>query len=190
MPNTVPHYPAIERTIRAIDRTTTLCGHAVAWLLLLMVLLESAVVLLRYGFDIGSIALQESVTYVHAAAFLLGAAYTLQCDEHVRVDIFYRRFSAHRKAAINLLGFVVFLLPVCLFIIWESAPYVAQAWRVREASADSGGLAGVYWLKSLIPLFAALLILQGSAEAMRAWLALKGITIAVQEKPKDGPITL
>lgn len=167
-----------------------LSGHAIAWLLLLLVLLESAVVLLRYGFDLGSIALQETVTYVHAAAFLLGAAYTLQCDKHVRVDIFYRRFSEHRKACINLFGFAVFLLPVCLFIIWQSAPYVAQAWQIREASADSGGLARVYWLKTLIPLFSALLIVQGTAEALRAWLVLKGTTVLPQAARDDRKATL
>ncbi|MGB5324108.1 MAG: TRAP transporter small permease subunit [Pseudomonadales bacterium] len=170
-------HASMEKLVRTIDSATWYSGHVIAWLLLAMVLLESAVVLLRYGFDIGSIALQESVTYLHAAAFLLGAAYTLQSDEHVRVDIFYRHFNARQKAWVNLLGFIFLLLPVCTFIIWESGVYVAQAWRVREVSADSGGLNGVYLLKTLIPLFATLLIVQGLAEALRAWLALQGRTV-------------
>jgi len=147
-----------------VNRFTFGCGKAVAWLLVAMVSAESLVVALRYGFDIGSIALQESITYVHACCFLLGAAYTLQQDEHVRVDIFYRKLSAQNRALVNILGFLLLLLPTCGFIIWSSIDYVAQSWSVREASADAGGLPGVYLLKTLIPVFAALLILQGGAQ--------------------------
>jgi TRAP-type mannitol/chloroaromatic compound transport system permease small subunit len=110
----------IAQLVGIIDRFTLLSGHWVAWLLMVMVIIQSLVVFFRYGFDSGSIAWQESVTYLHAAIFLLGAAYTLQCDEHVRVDIFYRDFSPVKKAKVNLLGFICFLLPMCGYIIWES----------------------------------------------------------------------
>ena len=156
----------LKTLAQTINRLTLASGQGIAWLLLVMVLTESVVVLLRYGFDFGSIALQESVTYLHASCFLLGAAYTLQQDEHVRVDIFYRNFSEQRKALVNVVGCVLFLWPVCGFIIWSSLGYVSQAWSIREASADAGGLPGIYLLKTLIPLFAFMLMLQGLAQTI------------------------
>ena len=166
--------PSINGVLRSIDRFTAITGRSVAWLIVLMVAVECLVVVLRYGFDFGSIAMQESVNYLHACCFMLGAAYTLQHDEHVRVDIFYRNFSPRRKALVNLGGFLVFLLPVCLFIFWESLPYVGQAWSTKEASSDAGGLKFVYLLKTLIPVFAVTLILQGLAEALRSIQVING----------------
>jgi TRAP-type mannitol/chloroaromatic compound transport system permease small subunit len=132
----------------------------------------AAVVSIRYGFNNNSIALQESVTYLHGLLFMLAAAYTLRHDEHVRVDIFYRRFSPHRKAWINCLGTLVFLLPVCGFIFFSSLHFVSESWRVREASPLPGGLPGVFLLKSLIPLMALTLFIQGLAELLRNLLFL------------------
>ncbi len=165
-----------------IDRITTSVGKTVAWLLVAMVLLESVIVVMRYGFDIGFIALQESVTYMHAAVFLLGAAYTLKEDGHVRVDIYYRNFSARRRAWLNLIGTACMLIPLTLFIIWSSFPYVAQAWSIKEASADAGGIPAVYLLKTLMPLFAALLLLQGIAEILKA---LSTITVTSSSASKS-----
>jgi len=182
----MPEHRISVQIIRGIDRFTQLCGHGIAWLLLLMVVIESLVVILRYGLDLGSIAAQEAVTYLHATVFLLGAAYTLQRDEHVRVDIFYRGFSERRKAWVNLLGYVLFLLPVCCYVIWESWAYVAQAWSIKEVSADSGGIAGVYLLKTLIPLFALWLILQGLAETLRNLLLLRGQSLPPPEVAAGG----
>ena len=164
----------IAQLIGIIDRFTLLSGYWVAWLLMVMVIIQSLVVFFRYGFDSCSIAWQESVTYLHATIFLLGAAYTLQCDEHVRVDIFYRDFSPVKKAKVNLLGFLCFLLPMCSYIIWESLGYVLQAWSVKESSSNSDGLHEIYLLKTLIPVFASMLILQGLAEALRSFLVLSG----------------
>ena len=154
--------------IKQLERVTHSVGTSVAWLLIAMVLLESIIVMLRYGFDIGFIALQESVTYMHAAVFLLGAAYTLKDDEHVRVDIFYRRFSDSQRAWVNLIGTLILLVPLTLFILWTSYPYVAQAWSIKEASADAGGIPAIYLLKTLIPVFAVLLLLQGLSEILKA----------------------
>jgi len=151
----------------SIEKITKGVGHTVAWLLLFMVILESSVVILRYGFDLGSIALQESITYLHGTAFLLGTAYALQADEHVRVDIFYQHMTAKGKAWVNLLGSLFLLFPITVFIIWASLPYIAQAWSIKEASADAGGLAGLYLLKTMIILFAGLLMLQGLAFTSR-----------------------
>lgn len=164
--------PALHRLIKTIDRITLFTGHSVAWLLLLMVILQSLVVILRYGFEIGSIALQESVTYLHACCFMLGAAYALKVDAHVRVDIFYQRFNPRQQAMVNIAGSLLLLMPVCLFIFWTSIDYVQQTWEIKERSADTGGLGIVYLLKSLIPLLALTLIAQGVAEIARSSLQL------------------
>ncbi|WP_034475140.1 TRAP transporter small permease subunit [Aestuariibacter salexigens] len=131
---------------------------------LLMVLIMFTIVVLRYGFNLGWIAMQESVMYLHAMVFLLGAAHTLKVDEHVRVDIFYRRFSAKRKALVNIAGTVLFLLPLNAVIIFLSWDYVATSWSLLESSQEAGGLPLVFILKSLIPLFAISMFLQGVAE--------------------------
>lgn len=132
----------------------------VSWLSLALVLVTFTVVVLRYLFDSGSIALQESMSYLHSCVFLVGMAYTLQQDEHVRVDIFYSQFSASGKAWVNLIGACFFLLPFMLFVSWISWEYVVDSWDVLEGSREAGGLPGVFLLKSLILVMAALLSLQ------------------------------
>lgn len=158
----------LDRLIAGIDRITEATGRTIAWLTAVMVVLTCAVVFLRYGLEIGSIALQESVIYFHAVVFLLGAGYTLRHDGHVRVDIFYRRMAPRARAAINLAGTMVLLLPVSLFIAWSSWDYVSFSWQIREDSQEAGGLPYVYLLKSLIPLLSFVLILQGTAEILRS----------------------
>ena len=106
--------------------------------------------------------------YVNALIFTLGAAYTLKEQGHVRVDIFYSRLSQRSKALVDLLGAVIFLLPSAVFIVWVSWDYVSVAWRIRESSADPSGLPYVYFLKATIVVLAGLLIVQGSAEALKA----------------------
>ncbi len=150
-----------------IDRLTRWVGHGVAWLTLAMVLVTCAIVVLRYGFGLGWIAMQESVVYMHAMVFMLGAAYTLQADEHVRVDVFYRSRSARTRAWIDLLGTALLLLPLCAALAWFSWDYVAIAWALHEGSREAGGLPWVYLLKTLIPVTAGLLALQGIGSALR-----------------------
>ncbi len=161
---------------RRLDRLGSACGKLASGLCLLMALATGLVVLLRYGFNWGSQALQESVNYLHAAVFMLGAACTLQCDAHVRVDIFYRRLSPRTQAWIDCIGSIVLLAPMCVFIFWVSLPYVANAWSIRESSADPGGLPAVFLLKTLIPVLAATLLIQGLAEILRR-LALLGSAV-------------
>jgi TRAP-type mannitol/chloroaromatic compound transport system permease small subunit len=162
----------VQRIADGIDRTTAAIGRAAAWCCLFVVLAEFAVVVMRYAFGIGSIRLQESVLYAHAALFMLAAAWTLQTDGHVRVDIFYAQAHPRTKALIDLFGTVVFLLPVTVVIGVLSLPYVARSWAIFEGSPETSGLPFVYLLKTLIPLFALLLGLQGVAQALRAWLVL------------------
>jgi len=135
-------------------------GHAVAWLALALVLITSATVLLRYGFDFSSSKLDESLIYIHASLFMLGIAYTYQQNQHVRVDVFYQRLSARHQAWVNLLGAVLFVLPVMGFILWAGFSYVSASWAIQETSLDASGLAYVYLLKTLILIMPGLVILQ------------------------------
>lgn len=153
-----------------IDRFTAQTGKAVRWLSLLMVLFSVAVVVLRYAFEIPSIALQESVMYLHASLFMLGAAYTWQQNGHVRVDVFYRNFSRKHQNLVDRCGIVFLLLPVCIFMLYSSWNYVSVAWQIGEKSQEAGGLPFVYLLKTLILLLPFLMILQAIAEFAKTFL--------------------
>lgn len=156
-----------------IDGLNEWIGRGVAWCTLAMVLVTFAIVVLRYVFGIGSIAMQESVTYFHAAVFMLGAAYALKAEAHVRVDIFYHRWNARRRALVNLAGTLVFLFPVAALLFITSLDYVAASWSVLEASREPGGLPWVYLLKTVIPVTAVLIALQGLALALRSIAILR-----------------
>ncbi|BDX18317.1 MULTISPECIES: TRAP transporter small permease subunit [Halopseudomonas] len=158
-----------------IDRATSLLGRSVAWLTLLMVLLTCAVVLLRYGFDIGATATQELILYAHSLVFLGAAAWALQRDAHVRVDIFFRRLQQRGKALVDLTGSLLFLLPMCLFLAYNCWDYVGMSWQRQERSADAGGLPWVYLHKSLILLLVASLLLQAVAQILKTLAVLSGV---------------
>lgn len=147
-------------------------GRAVSWLTLAMVVLVFVIIVLRKVFGLGWIWMQESVTWMHAVIFMLAAAYTLKADEHVRVDIFYSRLSSRGKALVNLGGSLFLLLPLCVFITWSSWDYVAESWRVKESSWQSGGLPTLYLLKSIIPITAILLALQGITKSLADYLLI------------------
>lgn len=160
----------------ALDRLNVLVGRAVAWLTLVMVLLTFAIVVLRYLFDLGWIWLQESVTWMHAAVFMLAAAYTLARDGHVRVDIFYRDLAPRRQALVDALGTLLFLMPVSLFLLFGSWQYVVNAWLRGESSPEAGGLGypAIPLLKSFIPLTAVLLLVQAVVILLRSVRRLRG----------------
>ena len=153
-----------------IDRISIATGQAASWLTLVMVLGTFVIVVLRYAFDTGVIWLQESVTWMHAAVFMLGAAYTLQREDHVRVDIFYREMSETRQAWVNLFGVVFFVIPLCIFFVVEGADYVSASWRIREVSRDSGGLPYPFvpLQKTILIVMPLAVLLQGVAMALRA----------------------
>ncbi len=164
----------LARVAHFIDRFTEASGRLLAWLILAMALVTTAVVVLRYGLNTGSIMAQEAIMYLHGCLFMLGAAYTLKHDAHVRVDIFYRQFSPRGKAWINSVGGVTCLLPLCAFMLFTSWDYVAAAWAIRETSPEPGGIPAVFLLKSLLPLLAVNLFLQALAETVRNTLYLVG----------------
>lgn len=138
-----------------------------------MVLLTFTIVVLRYGFNLGWIWLQESVTYLHVAVFTVVAAWTLQQDGHVRVDIFYADMPPRKRAVVDLAGTLLFLVPFCVFMLVVSWPYVASSWKLLEASRESGGLPLVFLLKSLILVMPALLLGQAFINATDALKILR-----------------
>ena len=173
----------LQRIASGLDWLSQRTGEAVSWLTLLMVIVTCIVVVLRYVFDLGWIWLQESVTWMHAAVFMIGAAYTLQREDHVRVDILYRGMTTRKQAWVNLLGTLFLLLPTTLLILFSSLVYVTSSWHYQEVSQEAGGLPALYLLKAVMPLGAALLSLQGLALGLRSVLVLLGL-------PADPPATL
>ena len=139
-----------------------------------MVIVQIVVVVLRYVFGVGSIFLQESIVYMHGVLFMIGAAYTLQYEGHVRIDIFYREATERRRAIVNLLGVAFLLLPVCFIIFRYSLPYVQSSWRVLEGSRETSGIQGVFLLKSILLAFVVLVALQGLSLAIHSLLILRG----------------
>ena len=155
-----------------IDRLVAAAGRTVMWLCLFIVLMQFAVVLMRYALGIGRVWIAESIMYAHAALFLLAAAWTLQQNGHVRVDVFYSRASERGRAIIDLLGALFLLLPFTAVTMYFALPYAARSWAILERSRETSGLPFVYLLKTLIPLFALLMGLQGVSQAIRAALSL------------------
>jgi len=164
----------INKLIGLIDTTSEAISTLVSWLVALMVITMFCIVVLRYGFNIGSIAAQESITYMHGLVFMLAIAHTLKINGHVRVDILYQRWGKKGQALVNLFGSLFLLLPVCAFIIYISWNYVSTSWGYYEGSREAGGIEGVFLLKSLIPLMAFLLFLQGLSEVMKSICTLNG----------------
>jgi TRAP-type mannitol/chloroaromatic compound transport system permease small subunit len=124
---------------------------------------------MRYFFDFGRIWMQELVTWSHAAVFLLGAAYTLSRDEHVRVDVFYRRLSAKTRAWINITGTLLLLFPICGLLIYGGTRYASKSWQVAERSPETGGLAFPFIPvgKTLLVVMIGLLVIQGVVIILR-----------------------
>ncbi|MCB1644557.1 MAG: TRAP transporter small permease subunit [Pseudomonadales bacterium] len=162
------------RLLHILNSISEYLGRLVAPLTILMMVLTGAVVIGRYVFNAGMIPVVESVMYLHACVFLLGVPYTLKHDAHVRVDILYQKFTARTRALIDLGGTLFFLLPVAGFTIYSSLDYVALSWRFQEGSPEPGGLPAVFILKTLIPVMAGFLVVQGIAEITRCLLILTG----------------
>jgi len=164
-----------ESPITLPDRISSITGKASAWLTLFMVVVTFVIVVMRYVFDAGLIWLQESVVWMHAVVFMLGAAYTLQQEDHVRVDILYRTMGVKGRAWVDLAGVIFFLLPLCAFLAWKSLDFVAASWGLREASRESGGLPYplIPLLKTVLLLMPVAVALQGGALLLRSLKTLR-----------------
>ncbi|HAT86406.1 TRAP transporter small permease subunit [Cohaesibacter gelatinilyticus] len=163
-----------------IDRFNVVTGKSLAWFALIIVLIQFAVVLMRYVFGIGSIFMQELIVYLHAFLFMLASAYTLAHDGHVRVDIFYREAQPRTKAKINMFGAAFLMIPVCILIIYVSWDYVYNSWAIMEGSQETSGIQARFLLKSAIIGFSVQMALQGFVMMVRSWYALQGDEVELQ----------
>ncbi|HMQ58245.1 MAG TPA: TRAP transporter small permease subunit [Rhizobiaceae bacterium] len=150
-----------------MDGIARMTGAVVQWLALAMVLVQFAIVIGRYVFGVNSIAVQESVLYMHATLFMLGAAWALQVDKHVRVDVFYAKASAQTRRRIDIAGHLFLLIPSMLALLWWSWPSVVNSWKILEGPISVGGIGAVFLMKTLIPAFCVLLIAQSVAILIR-----------------------
>ncbi len=164
----------LKKISQLIDAINEMTGLIAAWLTTLMVVTVTYDVIMRYGFKKGNIAVQELEWHIFAVVFLIGAAYSLKKDAHVRVDILYTKFSTKQKAWIDLLGTCIFLIPFSIMVIYISKDFVANSWAVREMSPDPGGLPGRYVLKAMIPAGFFLLLLQGISQAIKNLFVIIG----------------
>ncbi len=170
----MPSISAFQAFAGRIDRFNAAIGRGAAWLSLFVVVVQFAVVVLRYVFGLGSVRLSESIIYAHAGLFMLAAAWTLQAGGHVRVDVFYAEASPRVRALVDLCGSFLLLLPFMAVLVWFALPYVSRSWTILEASRETSGLPAVFLLKTLIPAFALLMALQGVSQAIKAVAHLRG----------------
>ena len=170
--------------IRTIDSLSYAIGEIVKWFLPILVLVVAFTVFALSIFGQSWTKLFESADYLHASVIMLGAAATLLAGQHVRVDVFHAQMSAKARALIDFIGYYALLLPVCLIIIWNSQSFVSFAWRIYEGSSEADGIRGEFLLKTLIPIFALMMIIQGLAIALRAAMCLSG-----QTRPERPPHT-
>lgn len=165
---------ALEWFVRSVDALNEWVGRVTSWFTLGCVLVCFAVVVLRYVFNMGYVWLQELYVWQHAVVFMIGAGYTFLHGGHVRVDIVYSKMSPRRQAMIDIFGTLVFLLPWLAVVAWMSQSFISSSWSIREASSQTGGLQGLYLLKSVIWVFCVLVGLQGLAMVGRGILFLSG----------------
>jgi len=178
---------------RKIDRFTSAIGKLAYWLVLVMIGVGVWNVLGRYignaiGQNLSSNALIETQWYLFDLVFLLGAAYTLQHNEHVRVDVFYARWTRKKKAVADLAGTLFFLIPFSILVIYFSWESVVQSWITRETSPDPGGLSR-YPIKAMVIVSFLLLIVQGISEAIKNWAIIQGDSPVPPIDPTDNQPT-
>ncbi len=164
----------LKKISQFIDALNEKTGLFAAWLTTFMVITVVYDVIMRYGFKKGNIAVQEMEWHIFAVVFLIGAAYALKKDAHVRVDILYTKLSAKKRAWVDLLGTFIFLIPFCILVIYSTTTFIESSWAVREVSPDPGGLPCRYILKAMIPAGFFLLILQGISQAIKNILVIAG----------------
>ncbi len=176
----------IASIIRLIGGLNSIVGRVFSWCALAIVLVCFSVVVLRYAFATSFVWMQDLYIWLNGAMFTAVAGFALLRDDHVRVDIFYRHASHTRKAIADLVGAVLFLLPFTAVVLVYSMPFVLRSWKYTEASANVGGMPGLFVLKSFIIAFAVLLALQGIALVLRSILVLGGREDLVPDEMKYG----
>ncbi|QGY39879.1 TRAP transporter small permease subunit [Pseudodesulfovibrio cashew] len=179
---------ALTGIIRTIDRLNLWVGKLAGYVALLMVLVVTTDVIMRYLFNITFVAVQELEWHLFGVLFLLGAGYTLMVDGHVRVDVFYQRLSPKGRAWINLIGVLLFLLPGCFLVLETSWKFFLEALRIGEGSPDPGGLPARYVLKFFIPFGFSLVMLQGVSMGLKAFLEIIGKPYADPNAEEQGEV--
>jgi TRAP-type mannitol/chloroaromatic compound transport system permease small subunit len=167
-----------------LEKISAMVGRSVSYLMLLMTVVSVTIVIVRYLFQSGSIAMQDSITYLHATVFIFSMGYCLQQNAHVRVDIFYEKMSFKKKALVDLFGTLFLLLPFSFFTLWVSFPYVQRSWEMGEKSAEAGGLPAIFLLKSLLLVFVFVLIFQAIIEIIKNALILLGSDVSETKNPQ------
>jgi TRAP-type mannitol/chloroaromatic compound transport system permease small subunit len=173
----------LDRAAARIDRANELIGRFTLWLAFAMAGLTFLVASLRYGLNLGWVFLQEGAVYIHAVFFMLAMGYALLRDAHVRVDVFYHEFDAARRAKVNLIGHLTLLIPVCIALVYFSAPYVWKSWTRLEGSQESGGIPALFVLKSLLLVMPLLLVLQALSSAWTNFRLLEASRRAPAPRP-------
>lgn len=159
---------------RAVDALNEKIGKAAAWLIFAAVLVSTVNALIRYGFSISSNAWLELQWYLFAGTFLLCAPWTLKCNEHIRIDVVTGRFSRRVHAWIDIVGGLIFLIPMCIVILWSAVPFALDSVSSGEMSSNAGGL--IVWpAKLLIPVGFFLLLLQAISEVIKRVAFLQGL---------------
>jgi TRAP-type mannitol/chloroaromatic compound transport system permease small subunit len=164
----------LRRLCQKIDAINTWVGHVAALGTAVVVVVVFVDVVMRYAFNTSFVATQELEWHLFGFIFLMGAGATLLKDGHVRVDIFYQRFSHRHRAWINLIGVILFLIPGCLMIIITSLKFVSSSFAVLEGSPDPGGIPYRFILKSCIPAGFTLVLMQGIAMGIRSYYHIRG----------------
>ena len=163
----------MRQLIKILDGFSCAVGVVIRWLALAMVLVQFMIVVARYVFGLSDVAVNESVLYMHATLFMLGAGYTLLVNGHVRVDIFYNRLSDVGKRRIDLMGHLFLLMPTMIAVLYWSWPAVVNSWRILEGPISVGGIKAVFFLKTLIPAFCILMLVQSASEVLRILFGAK-----------------
>ncbi|MEP4189624.1 MAG: TRAP transporter small permease subunit [Sneathiella sp.] len=163
----------MERLANSLDLVNELVGNTVRWCALAMVLLQFTIVVMRYVFGISFIFLNEGVLHLHSALFMLGAGYTFLVNGHVRVDIFYAKMQGWTKARIDVFGHLFFLFPAMIILLFWTWSTVQTSWLIWEGAISVGGIPASFLLKSLIPGFCILILIQGVSCLLRDLLRMK-----------------
>ena len=163
----------LKKYIKIVDSLNERIGNGIAWLTLVLVLIVCFDVITRYVFKSSSVGVQELEWHIFAIIFLMGAAYTLKHEKHVRVDIIFSRLSERKKAVINIAGTIIFLIPFSLLIIFSSFDFVWNSFLIGESSPDPGGLPARFVLKAVLPLSFVFILIQGTSLLFKSILILK-----------------
>lgn len=157
----------MKKLQKFLDNSIEKIGCGTSYIVVIMVFLVIITLFLRYVLNIGSVALQESIMYLHAIFFMFGISFAIKENAHVKIDILSNKFNSKQKDMIFILGIIFFMIPFSLFIIFISADMVVKSWGIMEQSSEAGGLNFVYILKSIIPLTGILILSQSISELIK-----------------------